>query len=87
MAAAQGQLAIFQMIAEKVQNVNPKDVNWSTPLHFAVNAGRVSICSLIIKKIGIGNIYPKDKRGLTPLDYADGHKSILHLFEKMKFVA
>ena len=81
------ELAIFELIAEKVRDVNPKDVNWSTPLHFAAKAGRVAICSLIIKKIGNGNSYSKDKRGNTPLDYADGHRSICRLFEKKEVVA
>ena len=72
----------FKFIYEKVKEIDPKDAKKMTPLHYAVDSGRVSICSFIIDKLD--DIHPKDDFGKTPLDYADGHRGILHLFKMKK---
>ena len=87
LAANAGKSAIFQLIYDQIPKTekeqNPPDDSGNTPLHFAVRSGRVAICAIIFKNVEF--VHPANKRGKTPLDLVDGHKSILHLFKKKNF--
>ena len=87
LAANAGKSAIFQLIYDQIPKTekeqNPPDDFGNTPLHFAVRSGRVAICAIIFKNVEF--VHPANKRGKTPLDLVDGHKSILHLFKKKNF--
>ena len=87
LAANKGRSAIFQLIYDQIPKTekeqNPPDDFGNTPLHFAVRSGRVSICAIIFKNVEF--VHPENKQGKTPLDLADGHKSILHLFKRKNF--
>ena len=61
------------------------DVNTSTPsglmpLHFAAQAGHITIARLLIKHGA--TVDPKDKLGMTPLDYASGLSIFLLLVDQ-----
>ena len=87
LAAKTGRSAIFQLIYDQIHKTekeqNPPDDYGNTPLHFAVRSGRVAVCAIIFKNVEF--VHPSNKRGKTPLDLVDGHKTILHLFKKKNF--
>ena len=98
-AAQKGHLAIFKLIFDQIlipvgrpadpsthkdMAKNPQETYaGNTPLHFAVRAGRSSICSMILKNLEF--VHPENKSGQTPLDLADGHKPILKLFHEKNY--
>ena len=51
-----------------------------TPLHRAAEHGRVGIYRLIIRQVKVKN--PENNIGMTPLDFADGHKNIERIFRQ-----
>ena len=83
-AASFGHFKIFEYFWGKVQDKYPQNYIGRTPLHCATQAGRVKICSFIIKNVNVNDIHPEDKDGRTPLDLADGHKGIEHLYSMQR---
>ena len=87
LAANTGRSAIFQLIYDQIPKTekeqNPPDDYGNTPLHFAVRSGRVAICAIIFKNVEFA--HPENKKGKTPLDFVDGHKTILHFFKKKNY--
>ena len=55
----------FKLIFENIQNKNPRNDWGETPLHHAVEEGRLEICNLIMENVAEKN--PKDHQGKTPL--------------------
>ena len=53
-----------------------------TPLHFAAQIGSVGIVKLILTSKDVIDKNPQKMEGKTPLDFADGHKTILTLFQQ-----
>ena len=75
---------IYKSLIEKKFDVNAKDKNGATPLHIAVEYGKLKICRLLLGNkadinevniqdddIKIADINAKDKKGRTPLDYVN----------------
>ena len=60
----------------KVEDANPKNNQWITPLHRAAFLGHLGVFDLIINKIS--DIQPRDKLGRTPLHLASksGHLKV-----------
>ena len=58
----------FKLLFENVKNKNPRNDWGETPLHHAVEEGRLEICNFIIENIAEKN--PKDHQGKTPLHLA-----------------
>jgi hypothetical protein len=63
-------------------NVNVKNVNGNTPLHYAVRNGHVEITRLLLENGAEVNV--KSVGGFTPLHWAawNGHVDILHLLDE-----
>ena len=83
-AASHGNLKIFKMIIEKVDNPNPlSDLFYSdnTPLHLAARKGHLEICKLIVENSKVVNKNPRNIGGETPLHFASdyGHFEICQL--------
>ena len=72
-------LVPFQMILERANNKNPKDLEGKTPLHAAANWGNYDAFESIFEIIDDKN--PKDSEGDTPLHIAamEGHLQICKL--------
>ncbi|XP_077297584.1 uncharacterized protein LOC143919246 [Arctopsyche grandis] len=62
-------------------DVNDRDVEGKTPLHLAVECGRVSIVGLLVRKGG--DISATDQNGNTPLDLATkfNHAKVMDFFK------
>jgi len=58
-----------QWIIENVSNVDVTDSNGLTPLHWAVDRGRLASCKLLLE--GGASTECQDGDGATPLDYAE----------------
>ena len=68
-----GYLEIFQIIAEKVKDIDVKDDHNNTPLHMAAESGFSDLCKFILSKTD--NPFPVNDEKKTPYDYAkkNGH--------------
>ena len=51
-AAKIGNLALIKLFITNFKDKNPKDKEGMTPLHFAAENGHLSICQLLLEKIG-----------------------------------
>jgi len=58
-----------QWITENASNVDVRDTNGLTPLHWAVDRGRLASCKLLLE--GGASTESVDGDGATPLDYAE----------------
>ena len=57
------------LTARDYSEENPwKSKRGQKPLHFAAMSGQIQMCEKILKNVG--NKYPKDNTGSTPLHYA-----------------
>ena len=71
---------------ECIDDLNPKDNEGSTPLHYSALNGHMSICRLLLKNLVLKDllvdINPKNKFGFTPLHFAEknGHLPIVEMF-------
>ena len=74
-AAKQGQLAVCQVMLERLSDKNPAtDANGLTPLHYAAESGHVEVCKLIMDNLVDKNPFCKNRT--TPLSRAtNGGKS------------
>ena len=66
----------------KNQDKNPKCNRGMTPLHFAVQKGYVGVVRLILTSKDVLVKNPQNEEGKTPLDFADGHRTIHRLFQQ-----
>ena len=86
-AAELGHLGVYQLMAEKFEDKNPREYWYHpTPLHRAAARGHLSICQYIIKhtknKNPTSNIENRD--GVTPLHLAarSGHLEVCRIIVK-----
>ena len=89
-AAGESNLKVFQLIKEKVDDINPKNNYEDTPLHKAASSDRISdlgakkIAELIVENVTDKN--PANKFGTTPLHNA-ALKGRLDMFQLIFEVA
>jgi hypothetical protein len=71
--------SVKRLLSIRNINVNVKNVNGNTPLHYAVRNGHVEITRLLLENGAEVNV--KSVGGFTPLHWAawNGHVDILHL--------
>ena len=71
--------SVKRLLSIRNINVNVKDVNGSTPLHYAASNGHIEIIRLLLQNGA--EVNAKDDSGWTPLHDAayHGHVDILHL--------
>merc|ERR1712210_402368 len=74
-ASINGRTDIVNYIMSNVLDINPKDRNGDTPLHYAtlgnksnMNGNRLEIIQYVMEKLEENN--PMDKYGKTPIDLA-----------------
>ena len=85
MAAKFGHFLVFEWIFHKIKNQDKKNPECKlrmTPLHFAAQIGSVGIVRLILESKDVVDKNPENLDGKTPLDFADGHRTILTLFQQ-----
>ena len=68
LAAATGNLAKIESLIKEGTDINAKDKNGWTPLHWSANTGQINIAEFLIAKGA--NISARDERNLTPLQLA-----------------
>jgi ankyrin repeat protein len=69
LAALYGQIEEYQRFCrEFIENMSPRTVDGSMPLHFAASNGHSEICRIIMNMIDEKN--PKNEDGNTPLHFA-----------------
>ena len=82
---------LLQIIAEKVEDINPKADNGTTPLHFLVKSGKTELCQFIVDRIKdpkAANIESKDEDDETPFTLAvkNNHVEIVKmLLDKVEY--
>ena len=79
-AAGTGQLILYQMVGEKTNERQPRDISGKVPLYYAAQNGHFEICEDIIME-SFKDKNPADNYGSTPLHVAakNGHIKICHL--------
>ena len=80
-AAQAGHFEIFKVIANKLDDKNPKSDSWLTPLHAAARQGYFDICQFILENVDEKN--PSNRSmDTTPFHEAakNGHVDICRLF-------
>ena len=80
-AAKLGDLKMLKILIDYGPYLNIKDFKGRTPLYIAVINNHKDICRYLLSKGG--NVYLKDKNGLTPADVAKGREMISLLSEFM----
>ena len=85
LAALNGYFGMCELISQKMHKIedkNPSNEWFETPLHHAAQFGHLEICQLIIQNVNEKN--PKNSEGYTPLHLAakNGKKTICELILK-----
>lgn len=79
-ATKEGDLAKLRSLIKNGLNINNKDVNGNTPLHYAAVSGHINIVRLLLESGAIHNI--ENKQGKTPLQLTED-STIKNLLESV----